>query len=386
MQFLQDNNKKMKTKLFIFTLCLITMTACSSDNDLPETTGHQQQGGGFPITIGVSETPMTDPNGAGTRAPVTFKETLDHFYMHYITTSPYRKTHSVAYETNTDKDHVWESQSAQWPYGDGITPWETPVYFYAFANVDYQGHDYTGYNYNEGDSSDPENYDRNEQSLNFEIDELSSKQMDLLVAKREAKMLNAQGQQESNTVYFSFQHACAALQFSICKTQALEHIDIELKKVLLHNIKKRGTYFFESGEWLVHDSEGTANPYVNLTLAEYSDNSNIYVPYENADGPNHRLLASNENDFLFVIPQTLDGWTGTIGDNDNQSDPEAYIEIQCKMWQGGTRIDEFNNINEYGRVYLPFAVEWQKGLIYRYNIRMGSNLRYSTGKKIFENS
>ena len=60
----------MNKKILFFTLSLITMTACSSDNDLPETTGQQQQGSGMPITIEVSEAPLTDPNGAGTRGPI----------------------------------------------------------------------------------------------------------------------------------------------------------------------------------------------------------------------------------------------------------------------------------------------------------------------------
>ena len=339
----------MNTKFLIFTLGLITMTACSSDNDLPETTGQQQQGNGVPITIEVSEAPLTDPNGAGTRAPITDKQTLDHFYMHYFYEGMPSPAPASVKITNDRK--TWNT-----------VPKETPVYFFAFANVDYVGNDYSPFSYNRSDVED--------QSLEFESDEFSNGQMDLLVSTQKS----SQQENETKPVHFYFHHACAALQFSLSKTEALENIVIQVKEVKLHNVKDWGVYNFNTKSWQVEDH------YANYTLAQYEPQSYVEVTTE------PMLLtkkAGVEDDYMFMIPQTLTGWSGSIEQNNfvSETNPDedgphnSYLEIICDVFGQNNRT-----------VYLPFSDTWKKGYIHRYNIRMGTNLRDKYGNLIFSNN
>lgn len=359
----------MKTKILIFTLCLITMTACSSDNDLPETTGHQQLGNGGPITIEVSEAPLTDPNGAGTRAPITFKESLRKFEMHYLSISP--KTYKNTTVTQTDADHTW-STGENWPV-DAIGL-DTPVYFFAYANDDYNDGDYSGFQY-----SATENYLPQNQMLGFEIDEYQSWQMDLLVATQVCTA--RENMEEHKPVHFHFKHACAALQFSLSKTEALANYgvdEIQVSKVVLHNVKKWGDYYFTDEYWDVigPDDVDNKSPYADYTLAEFTPNSYIKVGTE----PMLLTKDGDKDDYMFVIPQELTGWSDSdsIEDNDAEGGShKSYIEIQCLII-GGPHAGNTT-------VYLPFSDTWRKGYIHRYNIRMGTNLRKANGDKYFSN-
>lgn len=343
----------MNTKFLIFTLGLITMTACSSDNDLPETTGQQQQGNGVPITIEVSEAPLTDPNGAGTRAPITFKQTLEHFYMHYFYEgmSPYSARASVRI---SDDRKTWNTE-ATWISGQAA---QTPVYFFAFANVDYDDSDYTPFKYNRFDVED--------QSLDFELDEFSDGQMDLLVSTQ----ISSLQENQTKPVHFYFKHACAALQFSLSKTEALENIVIQVKEVKLHNVKKWGVYNFKTESWQVDDD------YADYTLAQYESQSYVKVTTE------PMLLTKKtgvEDDYMFVIPQTLTGWSGSGSIEYNDAvggSHNSYLEIKC---------DVFGSYRDI-TVYLPFSDTWRKGYIHRYNIWMGTNLRNSRGDKFLINN
>ena len=340
------------------------MTACSSDNDLPETTGHQQQGSSMPITIEVSEAPLTDPNGAGTRGPITFKESLTEFELHYLSLDP--KTYTNTTVTRTDADHEWET-SANWP--SGISQ-NTPVYFFAYANDDYNDGDYSGFQYDREDNYLPQG-----QKLGFEIDEYQSLQMDLLVATQVGTI--AENLNEHKPVHFYFKHACAALQFSLSKTDSLADYEIQIQKVVLHNVKKWGDYYFMDEYWDVIGPDEADNPFADYTLAEFTPQSYMSV------GTEPMLLTKDgaADDYMFVIPQELTGWNylkQTIGQNDDEEDGphNSYLEIQCRIIGHGS---------QDVTVYLPFSDTWRQGYIHRYNIRLGTNLRHANGTKFFTN-
>lgn len=340
----------MNIKQLFFLLSLVGLTACSSDDDGSKSnTSLQSPGGGAPISISVSSSPLTDSSSAGTRAAITYKETLEKFYMHYLTESP--KTYSVATSV-TDKDRKWQTK-AQWPSIDA----DIPCYFFAYANVDYAGPDYYEFNYNEDSPSG--------QSLDFSIEEFTNGQMDLLVS---TQVMSQRQNDADHPVHFLFKHACSALQFTICKTAALQDFDIKLSEVKLCNIKKDGTYHFSDSTWTNKDGEGH---YADYTLASYSGTSIVTVPGE--DSPT--LLAKNANDYMFVIPQTVVPWNNSvdIASNNSSGTPQSYLSIKCSIVKGS------KDYSVGGYVYLPFGDTWKRGYIHRYNIKMGTKLRNANG-------
>lgn len=349
----------MNIKQLFFLLSLVGLTACSSDDDgSTSNTGLQSHGGGAPITIAVSSSSLSDSGGAGTRAAITYKETLEKFYMHYLTESPKTYNSSVATSV-TDKDRKWQT-TAQWPSIDA----DVPCYFFAYANVDYDGQDYSGFNYNK-DS----NYKPSGQSLDFSIDELTNGQMDLLVS---TQVMSQSENDADHPVHFRFKHVCSALQFSICKTAALQDFDIKLSEVKLCNIKKDGTYHFSDSTW-TNNLDGT-DPYADYTLASYSGTSTVTVHGE--DSPT--LLANNANDYMFVIPQTVVPWNNSvdIASNNSSESPQSYLRIKCRIVKGSKNYSD----GEY--VYLPFGDTWKRGYIHRYNIKMGTGLKSASGALI----
>lgn len=357
----------MNIKKIFFILPLLCLAACSSDDEGSSSNSSQQpQGNGVPITIEVSEEPLSDSEGTGTRAAITYKETLSSFHLSYFTQG--LSSAVVATASRTDADHKWVTD-ATWISGSDP---DEPTYFFAYANTDYSGLDYSEFSYNKNNISG--------QSLNFEIDENSNAQMDLLVSTQECSQ--RESQTNGKPVHFLFKHACAALQFSISKTAALEDFQIKVKEVKLFNITQNGTYKFSDGSWetfLIYDNNVVKNEdsYADYTL--YSSDDGFLVKNETAsDAPT--LLAKDANDYMFVIPQTVTAWTPnhtpTISNNDKLEAPGSYIRIKCEILKGN------KDYSDSGYVYLPFSDTWEKGVIHRYTVRMGTNLRKSNGEKI----
>ena len=363
----------MNIKKIFFILPLLCLAACSSDDEGSSSNSSQQpQGNGVPIMIEVSEEPLCGSEGTGTRAAITYKETLSKFYFRYITETP--KSFNEAEASRTDANHSWESNS-MWP--SNVDP-SNSCYFFAYANVDYDGNDYSKFNY---DSED--NYKIADQSLDFNIDELSNGQMDLLVSTQVCSQ--KENQVDKKPVHFLFKHACAALQFSISKTAALGNFQIRVNEVKLFNITQNGTYKFSDGSWktfLIRENNVVKieDSYADYTL--YSSDDGFLVKNETAsDAPT--LLAKDANDYMFVIPQTVTAWTPnpdthkpTISENDKLEAPGSYIRIKCEILKGN------KDYSDSGYVYLPFSDTWEKGVIHRYTVRMGTNLRKSNGEKI----
>ena len=339
----------MKHSSILLVLPIACLMACSSNDDIDEPTGKE-----VPILIEVSETPLTDPEAgsssktSATRAPISTKETLSEFYMNGYWSSGKLQP---SYVTRTDNNSKWET-TGSWP--SGISD-DTDVHFYAFANVDNYP---SPFNYGGNSSSDYNPF------LYFMVDENAEEQKDLLVATQTSK-------KKDGTVFFHFTHPCAALQFAICKTQALTNFDIEVEKIVLHNIYSCGSYYFNSGNWVVDTDELPSD----FSLFAYNHNSiSVQTEVSSTDRTKSTILGKDDSDYLFFIPQTIQAWqneTETIEETEN-----AYIEIVCSIQKNSI---EFS---DNGSVYLPFAATLEKGYIHRFNIRMGTSLKDSQGHVI----
>lgn len=332
------------------------LSACSSDDgDVADNSGNPAQGG-KPFVFKVSQEKLTDPDKPGTRSSIETEATFSQFYMNFFvegTTAMNFATVTRYAGTNT-----WRADN-QWPSNNSS---DKPVLFYAYANVDYTPSEEDKDGLLDFDSPDnPYLYD-------IEIDEATEHQKDMLVAQTTQ---TEPSKTTDKVVSLTFSHACAALQFSICKTNSLSAYEIKVNRIILHNIKKKGDYYYNDNTWK-NISEEAADK-TKFTLKAYNNGSDasetgVLVPLENEAHSNSLLLAPNANDYMFVIPQTVTPW--------DYASNGAYIEIQCSITKGEKTYDDS------GRVYLPFTDTWEKGCIHRYNIRMGTSLRNISGAPI----
>lgn len=283
-----------------FFFCIgasLAFMACSSDDGNEPGMPPVER----PLTVVVNETPFADENGDSqaprrmdTRGSAVTTEGLTEFTMSY-NNNIYRFSKSGTTWTSTDLN--------SWPNVDN----NTPVSFYA---------------YNAGTYNSGANY------LSFVADENASTQTDLLVAKQEGITYNdTKGQ-----VSLTFDHACAAVDFTISITpklaEKLKGGNLTVNEVVLELVAKQGDYYF-SGEW---ENVNTPTNYT-LTSAESM-----------AVGTDEQTLPCGT---LFLIPQTLG------------SDAQFYITYTLA---GETKTTQINLDGE----------SWQAGYQYTMHIGLGT--------------
>lgn len=422
----------MKFKFLALSLPLALLFSCSSHDDLVNDVVNEDPLDATEISTGsdavtnpivfkVSMRPLTSPDG--TRAPIIYKETFEGFYFTGYWGSSFSERRSNPYivvkekvdgTTPVGESGKWVSNQ-QWPSGIDTS---TPIHFYAFADGKAVATDYDATQTNfqffyKGGPSENNEAIANENSVAFNeaqenphciftVDETSYAQNDILVAKQVAC-------QNDGSVFFQFDHACAALQFAICKNASLHDYAIEVKNVKVCNLAKKGYYFFEKEaepegdvnfNWYCPPAK-TVDSYnpdnvkynvTNFTLTAFEsngaaknsftvgeltasgddsssddatvdENGHIVAP-DNPAGST--LLCKDKDDYMFVIPQTLEPWyTNTSVAAGNG----GYIEIECKISNGVTYY--VGGESEYGKVYIPFGDKFKMGYIHRYNIIMG---------------
>lgn len=317
----------MKKKCFCRFLRLIPLllavplffASCSSDDSLSPVvaiTPPQR-----PIHVEVSETPLGNTAGARqlTRADITNLTSLNYFEM---------RANSDRY-TVTKNDRVWTVDPNSWPVLDNSS-----VTFYAYNYKDDEVNDHLDYYANSGSPY-----------LNFTMEENASSQLDLLVAKQTTTYNASQG-----TVILTFDHACAALQFSIYKTAGVSGRTITVKKIVLGNVKKTGRYHFADNSW---DNQGTLT---NYTLIDV--NPGMEVTTSAAVLP--------DLGYLFVVPQTLTAW------NKDTNTGGTYLDVT--LTDGGTE----------KTARIPFDLTLQSGYIQPLPIAIGTSLKDADGNKIFQ--
>lgn len=356
-------------------LCLLALPfvwACSSDNDseeiAPEPTPAPKF---FPLNITVEENPLVDPsegsaNTGKFRAPITFLDNLETFRLSYIyyDPDPNIEDDEVRYPYGTD----WQCTKVglgRWSAGDeGQYGWPPgavattsggsntiPVTWYAYTNGTI--------NMNIGNG-------QKNPYLNYTVEEASTMQHDLLVTKL-TKTFNDYSSAGMNLNFTisenaAFKHACSALRFKIKKAKNVKDNGIIVSEVKLCHVKKNGFYYLDSDSWQLQ------NVTTDYTLFKASaDNPAITLEYEN-----YKVLyagtldGNNENDYLFMLPQTLEPWGP---DNTTNS----YLLINFT----------YDSVPMEGRV--PFAGTFEMGKIHEVNINIGKNSLYnSTGGKLIQ--
>ena len=286
---------------------LVGATACSSGDDgdepaNPTPTNPTER----KLVIGVNANPWLDENGNAreTRGAVITTETLNEFSMHWN-----QDEFSYAdYTVKRGSDGKWiptptnnDSQvGGVWPSVDN----SAPISFYA--------HTARTFNYNGGN-----------RYISFSIEEASANQSDLLLSR----VTNVTYSGTGGVIWFTFDHACAAVEFNIQITNKLRTqlgTDLTVNSVVLKNIANTGDchYSTSSGNHIGRWENVSGNANYTLTQAYMKvDTSPVALPCKT----------------LFIIPQTLGESAGLeIGYTSSaQKDTTAVISLKDTKWEAG---------------------------------------------------
>ena len=313
-----------KTKLIFVLLTSLALGACSNSDD-DELTSQQPKF--YPMTIEVTENPMVQDGKAEsrpTRAAITTTSTFTRFNMDY----KYSSTGSdgTSPETATkDLEGKWSGGS--WP-GDAVS-----------SNAEVTWYAYTGgtFNLNGGTPY-----------INFTVEEAAASQHDLLVATASGTYSGTGGK-----LSFTFDHACSALRFYVKKSTNINDKTLTVSSIVLKNVIKDGKYYYGTQSWTL----GTTNTDYTLLSSSQTLASDSYV-----------LLNGSEDDsYLFLIPQTLTAWnpSGTLSN--------TYLEVTCTITNTSTSTQVYS-----GTAYIPFSATFAAGKKYDVKINIGKNSLYNS--------
>lgn len=324
----------MKLKLFLSAvIASAAFAACSSGGeDEPETTTPTNPAD-RKIIIKVGENPFLDENGSAreTRGAIITTQSLKDFKMHYLGSED-----GADYDVKRGNDGKWiptpensvTQVSGNWPVHDN-----TPISFYAHTNTTgSQGN--AVYNYNNG-----------EPYVSFNDEEASADQNDLLLSKMvNVSYNNTNG--ENGVIWFTFDHACAAVDFNIqitnkLYTTTLNYTNLRVNSVKLMHVAKKGDCYYSSGSgnhigrW---ENVGVAQgDYTDYTLTKSDAITVSTTP---------TALPCNS---MFIIPQTLRN--------------DAKLEIIYTL------------ANTEKTCYIPMnGTTWAAGYRYTINIALGTSL------------
>ena len=310
-----------KTKLIFVLLTSLALGACSNSDD-DELTSQQPKF--YPMTIEVTENPMVqDGEGGGTtRAAITTNSSLDKFYMSYVYGSEASSDPITATKGSEGK---WSS-TGSWPGTSDEVTW------YA----------YTDGTFNQTEDANKLPY------INFTVEEAAASQHDLLVATASGTNSGTGGK-----LSFTFDHACSALRFYVKKSTNINDKTLTVSSIVLKNVIKDGKYYYGTQSWTL----GTTSTDYTLLSSSQTLASDSYV-----------LLNGSEDDsYLFLIPQTLTAW------NPSGALSNTYLEVTCTITNTSTSTQVYS-----GTAYIPFAATFEKGTKYDVKINIGKNSLYNS--------
>ncbi len=324
----------MKTiKLMTLMLAAMGMAACSNDdNDIIDNAQEQP----LPLTITVTENPLQNPDAPaqapGTRAVVTTTSTLSKFTLDYQYF--YGESMYGVMTVSKDGDGKWTA-SGTWPSTTSEVSW------YAHTDGDF--------------ISQPTPY------LYFSVEEQANSQKDLLVANTSGTKSRTGG-----NLHFTFDHACTALKFYVKKSTNLDDYTLTVTSIMLRNIIKQGNYDFASALWV----PGT-------TRTDYTLYSGSGKTLSSNSETGWTLLNDSEDDYLFMIPQTLTAWDGST--DIAAATTQTYIQLDCTITKNSDNVFS-------GTAYIPFGATLSAGYQYNVKINIGKNSLYRSPNTLIINN
>jgi hypothetical protein len=312
-------------KKSIYLLGLLLLVACANDD---EPTGQQVQNT-YPLTIEVTENPLTPDGeeGSRTRTAITTTSSLTAFNLDYV----YGGEYSTGSTSVTNDNGAWTGGS--WPTGaggEGMVNW--------YASTD------GTFNANAGNPY-----------INFSVVEDVSSQKDLLVATASGTYTGTSGK-----LTFNFNHACAALRFWIKESTNMSGYKLEIKEVVLCNVIKQAKYYYASGwaEWYSDRSVYTL----------YSSTSNYTLGFSD-----YIAMDGGTPNYLFMIPQALTAWDTSTAIA--EATTQTYLKVKCTITK--TSVNPNTVIYNDSYAYIPFGATLVAGKKYDVKINVGKNSLYS---------
>lgn len=261
----------MSNKLFLFAWVAAALAACSSeDTPVPATQPRL-------LTVEVSENPLVDENGQAAparRGAEITASTLTGFSMNYESTK-----YDVSKSGST-----WINNPDAWPVPD-----DSKITFYAYNG---------GTFYSEG------------HYVSFTVDNTVSDQKDLLVATKSVAYNDASGK-----VWLTFDHACAAVNFNVQRTNTLG-ADVTVTSIRLEGVKNQGEYNYTA--WSDLSGSGSYE-LLNSTMTVTT------------------TPTATSNGTLFLIPQTLDASAKLVITYTKGTSKTAEISLKDITWAKGTK-------------------------------------------------
>ncbi len=360
----------------------------------------------YPISVNVSQRPYADSEAGASgklKSPVTTTKSLatdpGHFYVDYsyfsrsdeydssfagtdayVVGSPEYKTYWVDGESKWVVGTVGNSGEGHWPSNVDLSNDVIP--FYAYANYETES---AHFEFEAFEKNSPNEAVVSKPRIHFQVDENSSMQKDLLVAKT-SDTYRRDGKTDG-FLSFTFDHACAAVQFFLSKTEKLANSTIKVKGVKLHNVFNDGYYYFNANGGDEGNQEWAKLGYKSGNSSTYTLADNVTEINVTEDYTVNQLSTEQEkeNKFFFMIPQTTAPWytSGTTTPGNISEATGAYIELEnCTI---AYSVEENGVTKSYsGKAYIPFAVTWVKGTKHKVNIQIGTGLRDANGDRIFD--
>ncbi|MBQ6751554.1 MAG: fimbrillin family protein [Bacteroidaceae bacterium] len=237
------------TSWLLATMMLAGFTACQSDDDSASPSSDEPS---RPLTVVVE--------GVTTRGTIITTESLSSFSMNYL-------------QGNT---YFVEKSSGEW----GVAPASWPNMVGNNDKIDFYAYNGGSFIYNDGNPY-----------VNFTAAETAAATADLLVAKHEQISYNDGYNGTKGAVSFTFDHACASVDFSISSEK---EGTVQLKEIVLNDVKKSGWYHYKTNTW---DNFGNGAT-TTYTLYSNTESPTIYL----GKGETNPLDALG---MMFFIPQTL---------------------------------------------------------------------------------
>ena len=323
---------------------LLVASCSSDDSNSPNQQPDPEQPASRPIYVEVSENQIINTAEARqmTRAAITELSTLEKFKMTANTwTDEYRV------KKNNGK---WILSENNWPI---VADDNTSVTFYAYS-ADFT--DAFDKDSNIGVDFYPNNGDP---YISFKVEEGVSGQIDLLVADT-AFTFNA----HKGKVFLAFNHACAALDFTIALTaNAAAKGSVVMKSATLYNVKNKGNFYFNDNEGKGAWKSQTTVITEPATQVAYTLESTGEEEGISLSTTPHRLACN----YIFMIPQTLTAW------NKSGATDGTYIDVVLSVSGGGG--DK--------TVRFPFPKELKAGEYYPIDIVIGTAAKDTGGYSIF---
>lgn len=293
-----------------------------------------------PIIVNVTENPLTGQGTAkrvGAKAPILTTNSLTGFSLFYWN----EFFEQWGTEGTFIKEGRYWTSNLNWPEEYVANDTDTML-FYA---------------YNSG--AMPELSVGDEPFVDISTEEYAKDQIDLLAATQKACYSENKG-----TISLTFDHISAAVKVNLKKAAKLEEYTVKVAEVVLHNIVKKGYWYFDRKEWVL------SNEKTKFTILAHYEGSPSVLEV----GTDQVPLDDNDQ-YLFLLPQTLTKWSGT------EELSDCYVEIKCKIYKGNDY--KVGDGQSYGSAYLPLGCTLKKGEIHNLTISIGTTLRDGNGNKIF---